>query len=174
MSSWSLLAYNQLKGLEEAFEREINKAIMWNIDETSIINIHSKKKTKLLIDYEKDILKIQEDGFKKKLPEDDIAAMVEEKKFEYLKESPNARNCFMFVRSATNQDGSRGLVMYNYAENRTNDYIKEFIGDYHGIIQSDGLAGYASAAKDKSFTHLGWLIHYLRRIVIQEDYYKAI
>ena len=159
MSSWSLLAYKQLKGLEEAFERNIKKAIMWNIDETSLINIHSEKKTKLLKEYEKEILKIQEDGFKKKLPEDDIAAMVEEKKDQYRKESPNARNCFMFVRSATNQDGSRGLVMYNYAENRTNDYIKEFIGDYNGIIQSDGLAGYASAAKDKSFIHLNCLIH---------------
>ena len=174
MSAWSIATYNKLKGLERAFERSIRKACMINIDETTLLNIHSDKKSKVKLQYERDILKIQEDGKKQKLPDDTITSMVKERTEEYKKDNHNAMNCFMIVRAVTNKDGSSGLVMFNYAEQRTNEYLNSFIGDYNGILQSDGLEGYASAAKNKTFTHLGCLIHYLRRIVIQEDYYKAI
>ena len=173
MSAWSITTYNKLKGLEAAFERAILKACMLNIDETTLLNIHSDKKSKVKLQFERDILKIQEDGKKQKLPDDTIISMVKERSEKYQKENHNAMNCFMIVRAATNKDGSSGLVMFNYAEHRTNEYLASFIGDYNGILQSDGLAGYASAAKDKSFTHLGCLIHYLRSILIREDSCKA-
>jgi len=159
MSAWSITTYNKLKGLEAAFERNINNAALLNVDETSLINIHSDKKSKILLKYEKEILQIQENGVKQKIPDEDIISMVKEKQEEYQKESHNAMNCFMIVRSATNKDGNRGLVMYNYTEHRTNEYLENFIGDYKGVLQSDGLAGYANAAKNKSFTHLNCLLH---------------
>jgi len=137
MSAWSITAYSKLKGLEAAFERALNKATMWNIDETTLLNIHSNKKSKVQLQYERDILKIQEDGKKQKLPDDSITSMIKERYEQYRKDSHNAMNCFMIVRSATNRDGSRGLVMFNYAEHRTNEYLGSFIGDYSGILQSD-------------------------------------
>lgn len=159
MSAWSITAYSKLKGLEAAFERALNKATMWNIDETTLLNIHSNKKSKVQLQYERDILKIQEDGKKQKLPDDSITSMIKERYEQYKKDNHNAMNCFMIVRSATNRDGSRGLVMFNYTEHRTNEYLGSFIGDYSGILQSDGLAGYSNASEDKSFVHLGCLIH---------------
>lgn len=159
MSAWSITTYNKLKGLEAAFERNLNKATMWNIDETTLLNIHSDKKSKVQLQNERDIIKIQEDGKKLKLPDETITSMVKERYEQYSKDNHNAMNCFMIVRSATNKDGSRGLVTFNYAEHRTNEYLGSFIGNYNGVLQSDGLAGYSNAAKDKSFIHLGCLIH---------------
>ncbi|MBK5201911.1 MAG: transposase [Spirochaetaceae bacterium] len=169
MSAWSITTYNKLKGLEAAFERALYKSTMWNIDETSLLNIHSNKKSKVQLQYDRDILTIQEDGNKQKLSDESIISMVKERYEQYKKDSHNTMNCFMIVRSATNKDGSRGLVMFNYTEHRTNEYLGSFIGDYNGVLQSDGLAGYSNAAKDKSFVHLGCLIHYPRSIIIQEN-----
>ena len=159
MSAWSITTYNKLKGLEAAFERNINKSVMWNIDETKLLNIHSDKKSKVQLQYDKDIINIQEDGKNQKLPDGTIISMVKQRYSQYQKDNHNAMNCFMIVRSATNSDGSGGLVMFNYAEHRTNEYLGSFIGKYKGILQSDGLQGYASAAKEHSFTHLGCMIH---------------
>jgi hypothetical protein len=129
------------------------------MDETTLLNIHSDKKSEVRLQFEREILKIQEDGKKQKLPDGSITFMIKERYELYKKDNHNAMNCFMIVRAATNKDSSRGLVMFNYAEHRTNEYLASFIGDYKGVLQSDGLAGYAYAATDKSFTHLMCLIH---------------
>jgi len=77
--------------------------------------------------------------------------------------SRSARNCHMIVRAATNEDGSRGPIVFTFSEHKKDNDFIQLIGDYSGIIQSDGLEGYENARKVCNFTHLGCLIHSRRK-----------
>ncbi|MDD3059237.1 MAG: IS66 family transposase [Candidatus Pacebacteria bacterium] len=79
------------------------------------------------------------------------------------KESDAARNCFMLVRAATDRDGSRGPVLFNFSILRTNETMADFLKDYHHVLQSDGLSGYEHAEKMGNFTHLGCMVHSRRK-----------
>ena len=79
-------------------------------------------------------------------------------------ETDSNRNAFMIVRAGTHRDGTPGPVVFNYSDNRRKETLASFIGDYAQVIQSDGLAGYAHAAKEKNFTHLGCLVHARRPV----------
>jgi len=79
-------------------------------------------------------------------------------------ETDSKRNAFMIVRVGTHRDGTPGPVVFNYSDNRRNETIASLIDDYSYVIQSDGLAGYAHAAKTKDFTHLGCLVHARRPV----------
>ena len=77
--------------------------------------------------------------------------------------SDSARNCHMIVRAATNEDLSSGPVVFTFTEHKRNSDFIDLIGDYSGIIQSDGLKGYENANKVCKFTHLNCLIHSRRK-----------
>lgn len=72
-------------------------------------------------------------------------------------------NAYVFVRAATDRDGSPGPVIFTYSPDRKNDTITEFLEGYGGLIQTDGLSGYANAEKELGFTHLGCLVHARRK-----------
>jgi len=77
--------------------------------------------------------------------------------------SNSARNCHMIVRAGINEDSSSGPVVFTFSEHKRNADFINLIGDYSGIIQSDGLKGYENASKVCNFTHLGCLIHSRRK-----------
>jgi transposase len=79
-----------------------------------------------------------------------------------------ARNCFMLVRAAIDNKVNKGPVIFNFSERRTNDAISSFIGDYSGVIQTDGLPNYRFAENEGSFTSILCLIHARRKII---EYY---
>lgn len=80
------------------------------------------------------------------------------------KKGGNSRsNAFVFVRAATDGDGSPGPVIFTYSPDRRNDTITGFLEGYNGLIQTDGLSGYANAEKELGFTHLGCLVHARRK-----------
>ena len=87
------------------------------------------------------------------------------------KESDAARNCSMLVRAATDRDGSRGPVLFNFSILRTNETMADFLKDYHHVLQSDGLSGYEHAEKMGNFTHLGCMVH-SRKALTSEDQQK--
>lgn len=74
-------------------------------------------------------------------------------------------NAFVFVRAATDRDGSPGPVIFTYSPDRKNDTITGFLKGFGGIIQTDGLSGYANAEEKLGFTHLGCLVHARRKAV---------
>lgn len=73
------------------------------------------------------------------------------------------KQCFMAVRTTTARDFTKGPVIFDYLRRRTNSSIADLLGDYSHAVQSDGLSGYATAAKSGSFTHLGCLVHARRK-----------
>ena len=70
-----------------------------------------------------------------------------------------ARDCFMAVRVGTDGDGKAAVVLFDFLENRTNASIASLIGGFGGVVQSDGLGGYAAAARQGNFTHIGCHVH---------------
>ena len=56
------------------------------------------------------------------------------------------------------------IVYYNYQETRKAEFVKDFLDDYAGFLQSDGYKGYDSALKDnKDIIHVGCLAHARRK-----------
>ena len=52
------------------------------------------------------------------------------------------------------------IVYYNYQETRKSLFIKDFLEDYQGFLQSDGYIGYEAALKgNKDIIHVGCLAH---------------
>lgn len=52
------------------------------------------------------------------------------------------------------------IVYYNYQKTRKAQFVKDFLDDYHGFLQSDGYKGYDAALKgNKDIIHVGCLAH---------------
>ncbi len=52
------------------------------------------------------------------------------------------------------------IVYYNYQETRKSLFVKDFLEDYHGFLQSDGYKGYEAALKgNDNIVHVGCLAH---------------
>ncbi len=82
------------------------------------------------------------------------------------KKAPNSKtNAWMIVRAATDSKGRHGPVMFTFADNRRNDTLIELLKPYTGVVQTDGLAGYANAAKVCSFTHIDCMVHSRRKAI---------
>ena len=82
------------------------------------------------------------------------------------KKAPNSRaNAFMIVRAGTDSQGKKRLVCFTYSDNRRNETIASYVKDYHGALQTDGLAGYVYATEKSDFTHLGCLVHSRRKAI---------
>ena len=63
------------------------------------------------------------------------------------------------------------IALYEYSRSRSSAYIRDFVEEYSGYLQSDGYKGYDSVLKDKTeITHVGCLAHARRKIY---DAYKA-
>jgi transposase len=77
----------------------------------------------------------------------------------------SSANAFMMVRAAVDGHGRNGPVMFTFTENRKNATIESFLRPYTGVVQTDGLYGYANAEKACSFTHIGCLVHARRKAV---------
>ncbi len=59
------------------------------------------------------------------------------------------------------------IVYYNYQKTRKAGFVKDFLEDYHGYIQSDGYKGYDAALKgNKDIIHVGCLAHARRKFLI--------
>lgn len=77
----------------------------------------------------------------------------------------SSTNAFMMVRAAVYGHGRNGPVMFTFTENRKNTTIESLLKPYTGVVQTDGLYGYANAEKACSFTHIGCLVHARRKAV---------
>jgi hypothetical protein len=156
LSSWCILAYQQLEGLEKAFLRRLYKYPMWSMDETPLLVLNNSKRTA-----EDKIIKAELDKLNTEDP--DYKEQFNQIINSHKKSIHNAMNCFMMVRAATDNDCSRGLIMYTFSEYRNDKTIKDIIGPYDGFLMSDGLSGYANAVKDGNYTHGCCMVHAVRK-----------
>lgn len=83
------------------------------------------------------------------------------------RKAPNSKsNAYMVVRAGTDKDNSPGPVVFNFTDNRRNETIHEYFKDFKGLLQTDGLSGYANAGKlNGNLIHLGCLVHARRKAV---------
>ena len=71
---------------------------------------------------------------------------------------PDTSKSYMWL--ARGGPPERPIVYYNYQETRKAQFVKDFLEDYHGFLQSDGYKGYDSALKgNKEIIHVGCLAH---------------
>ncbi|MHC1691891.1 MAG: IS66 family transposase [Sphaerochaetaceae bacterium] len=142
MSGWMMLAGKALEPLGRALERSLLSYPLWNMDETGLR-----------------VLKVPDgdgSGTGKSGGEPGNGQTGG-------KPSDSARNCFMVVRAATDRDGSRGPVVFNYTEHRTGGVIAGYLEGFTHVCQSDGLSAYSTAQRKGGFTHLGCLVHARRK-----------
>lgn len=82
------------------------------------------------------------------------------------KKAPNSRaNAWMIVRAATDSKGRHGPVMFTFTDNRRNETLINILKPYTGVVQTDGLYGYNTAAKECSFTHIACMVHSRRKAI---------
>ena len=57
----------------------------------------------------------------------------------------------------------RPIVMFEYHPTRSGDVVSAFLGDYKGIVQTDGYAGYDFLDTQKNIVHVGCWVHARRK-----------
>lgn len=73
-------------------------------------------------------------------------------------EKPDTSKSYMWL--ARGGPPETPIVYYNYQKTRKAQFVKDFIEDYNGFLQSDGYKGYESALKgNKDIIHVGCLAH---------------
>ena len=66
------------------------------------------------------------------------------------------------------------VVLYEYQKTRHHNHPKEFYGDYHGTVVTDGLQQYHLVAKEsEGLTNANCWAHYPRSIIIRDKQTKA-
>jgi transposase len=79
----------------------------------------------------------------------------------------NTAKSYMWVTTG-GADGHR-VALYQYSRTRNAAFIKEFLADYRGFLQTDGYEGYTAIGEKDGIVHVGCWAHARRKFV---DEYK--
>ena len=79
----------------------------------------------------------------------------------------NTSQSYMWVTTG-GADGHR-VALYQYSRTRNAAFIKEFLAEYRGFLQTDGYEGYTAIGEKEGIVHVGCWAHARRKFV---DEYK--
>lgn len=82
------------------------------------------------------------------------------------RKAPDSKfNSFMMARVGIDGEGRPNLASFRFTDNRRNETVRDFFAGYHGVLQSDGLSGYAFTERNLNMAHLLCLVHSRREAV---------
>ncbi len=109
------------------------------------------------------VLKILEELFVKKIKEGPVIQM-DETPVQVMREPerPDTRKSYMWLARGGPPDSP--IVLYRYHPTRDAGFIKDFLYEYSGFLQTDGYAAYDSALKENDrIIHVGCMAHLRRK-----------
>jgi len=90
---------------------------------------------------------------------------IDESPFQVLKESGRSNTTKSYIWVFRGGAPDRPVTLYQYHPTRSGRAALEFLGDYHGYIQSDDFAGYDHLDQHQDIVHLGCWAHARRKFV---------
>lgn len=90
---------------------------------------------------------------------------IDETTLQVLKEpgrDPTTKSYMWIFRRG---DPEKPVLIYQYHPTRSGDVVKEFLGDFHGYVQTDGYVGYDFLDDKKGIHHIGCLAHCRRKFM---------
>jgi transposase len=92
---------------------------------------------------------------------------IDESPLQVLNEAgrKNTSKSYMWVYRGGQPD--HPSLLYQYQRTRSGRQALQFLGDYHGYIQSDDFSGYDHLDQKRQIVHLGCWAHYLESIIMR-------
>lgn len=89
---------------------------------------------------------------------------LDETPVQVLKESgrENTTKSYMWVGV---RSGTAPAVLFHYSPSRAGKIAAEIVGDFKGILQTDGYTGYNALGESERITHAGCLVHVRRKFM---------
>ena len=90
---------------------------------------------------------------------------IDESTIQVLKEPGRSNTSKSYMWVFCGGSPKRRAVVYQYHPTRSGQVPLDFIGDYHGYIQSDAYVGYEQVARKKGVVHVGCFVHARRKFM---------
>ncbi|WP_027177453.1 IS66 family transposase, partial [Maridesulfovibrio hydrothermalis] len=74
----------------------------------------------------------------------------------------NTTKSYMWVAC---RSGTKPVVLFHYAPSRAGRIAAEIVGDFKGVLQTDGYAGYNALGGSEGIVHAGCLVHVRRKFM---------
>ncbi|CCO22268.1 IS66 family transposase [Maridesulfovibrio hydrothermalis] len=74
----------------------------------------------------------------------------------------NTTKSYMWVAC---RSGTKPVVLFHYAPSRAGKIATEIVGDFKGVLQTDGYAGYNALGGSEGIVHAGCLVHVRRKFM---------
>jgi transposase len=75
----------------------------------------------------------------------------------------NTSQSYMWV--TTGGTGKAHVALYQYSRTRNSAFVKDFLANYHGYLQTDGYDGYTAIGEKEGIVHVGCWAHARRKFV---------
>jgi len=89
---------------------------------------------------------------------------LDETPVQVLKE-PGRKNTTKSYMWVSVRSGTNPVVLFHYAPSRAGKIAAEIVGNFKGILQTDGYAGYNALGESTGITHAGCLVHVRRKFM---------
>jgi transposase len=90
---------------------------------------------------------------------------IDETTLQVLVEPGRAATSTSYMWLFRRGDPDRPALLYQYHPTRAGDVAKSFLGDYQGVVQTDGYAGYGFLDHQAGVRHAGCLAHVRRKFM---------
>ena len=90
---------------------------------------------------------------------------IDETTVQVLAESGRAPTSKSYMWLFRRGDPEKAAMIYQYHPTRAGDVAREFLGDYEGVIQTDGFSGYGFLDHQKGVRHAGCWAHVRRKFM---------
>ena len=95
---------------------------------------------------------------------------MDETRFQVLKEPGKEATSLSYLWALRSGGRDRPGILYHYAPSREGAVAKELLGDFCGLLQTDGYQGYDAVGAREGITHIGCFAHARRKF---HDAWKA-
>ena len=90
---------------------------------------------------------------------------IDETPLQVLNEPGRAATTTSYMWIFRRGDPQRPALLYQYHPTRAGDVARAFLGDYQGVVQTDGFSGYDFLDRQAGVRHAGCLAHVRRKFV---------
>jgi transposase len=85
--------------------------------------------------------------------------------FQVMNEPGKANTTQSYMWVATGRSDKGRIVLYQYSRTRSASFIKAFLAEYRGFLQTDGYEGYSAIGEKEGIVHVGCWAHARRKFV---------
>ena len=85
--------------------------------------------------------------------------------FQVLNEPGRSNQSQSYMWVTTGGTGKARVALYQYSRTRSSAFVKDFLANYNGYLQTDGYDGYTAIGEKEGIAHVGCWAHARRKFV---------